>query len=83
LTCDTSGPASIKNMMQAMRAKFGANNLLTAAITADGSTGGKLDAADYGGAAQYIDWYDVMTYDYFGSWAAQGPTAPHSPLTSY
>lgn len=24
-----------------------------------------------------------MTYDYFGSWAAQGPTAPHSPLTSY
>ncbi|SCE28620.1 glycosyl hydrolase family 18 protein, partial [Streptomyces sp. DvalAA-19] len=83
LTCDTSGPASIKNMMQAMRAKFGPNNLLTAAITADGSNGGKLDAADYGGAAQYIDWYDVMTYDYFGSWSAQGPTAPHSPLTSY
>ncbi|WP_435972095.1 glycosyl hydrolase family 18 protein [Streptomyces sp. Qhu_M48] len=83
LTCDTSGPASIKNMMQAMRAKFGPNNLLTAAITADGSSGGKLDAADYGGAAQYINWYDVMTYDYFGSWAAQGPTAPHSPLTSY
>ncbi|MGW3436853.1 glycoside hydrolase family 18 protein, partial [Streptomyces bacillaris] len=83
LTCDNSGPASIKNMMQAMRAKFGPNNLLTAAITADGSNGGKLDAADYGGAAQYIDWYDVMTYDYFGSWSAQGPTAPHSPLTSY
>ncbi|MFD7964329.1 glycosyl hydrolase family 18 protein [Streptomyces zaomyceticus] len=83
LTCDTSGPASIKNMMQAMRAKFGPNNLLTAAITADGSNGGKLDAADYGGAAQYINWYDVMTYDYFGTWAAQGPTAPHSPLTSY
>ncbi|MFG2839947.1 glycosyl hydrolase family 18 protein [Streptomyces zaomyceticus] len=83
LTCDTSGPASIKNMMQAMRAKFGPNSLLTAAITADGSNGGKLDAADYGGAAQYINWYDVMTYDYFGTWAAQGPTAPHSPLTSY
>ncbi|MFC9792817.1 glycosyl hydrolase family 18 protein [Streptomyces sp. NPDC127584] len=83
LTCDTSGPASIKNMMQAMRAAFGPNNLLTAAITADGSNGGRLDAADYGGAAQYINWYDVMTYDYFGTWAAQGPTAPHSPLTSY
>ncbi|MEW2071193.1 glycosyl hydrolase family 18 protein, partial [Streptomyces sp. NPDC007346] len=83
LTCDTSGPAAIKNMMQAMRAKFGPDNLLTAAITADGSDGGKIDAADYGGAAQYIDWYDVMTYDYFGSWSAQGPTAPHSPLTSY
>jgi chitinase len=24
-----------------------------------------------------------MTYDYFGAWAATGPTAPHSPLTSY
>ncbi|CAM5449120.1 Chitinase 63 [Streptomyces badius] len=83
LTCDTSGPAAFKNMMQAMRAEFGPDNLLTAAITADGSNGGKLDAADYGGAAPYINWYDVMTYDYFGSWAAQGPTAPHSPLTSY
>lgn len=83
LSCDTSGPASFKNMMQAMRAKFGANNLVTAATTADGSDGGKIDAADYGGAAQYIDWYNVMTYDFFGAWAAQGPTAPHSPLNSY
>ncbi|MGW3405230.1 glycosyl hydrolase family 18 protein [Streptomyces zhihengii] len=83
LTCDTSGPASFKNMMQAMRAKFGANNLVTAATTADGSSGGKIDAADYGGAAQYIDWYNVMTYDFFGAWAAKGPTAPHSPLNSY
>jgi chitinase len=24
-----------------------------------------------------------MTYDYFGAFNAQGPTAPHSPLTSY
>ncbi|GMA87000.1 hypothetical protein GCM10025868_22500 [Angustibacter aerolatus] len=24
-----------------------------------------------------------MTYDYFGAFAPQGPTAPHSPLTSY
>ncbi|MGW1765293.1 glycoside hydrolase family 18 chitinase [Streptomyces sp. NPDC002073] len=83
LSCDTSGAASFKNMMQAMRAKFGANNLVTAAISADGSNGGKLDAADYAGAAQYIDFYNVMTYDFFGAWAAQGPTAPHSPLTAY
>ncbi|MFI6903121.1 glycosyl hydrolase family 18 protein [Nonomuraea sp. NPDC050394] len=83
LTCDTSGFASFKNVMQAVRARFGPNNLVTAAITADGTNGGKIDAADYGGAAQYVDWYNVMTYDFFGAWAAQGPTAPHSPLTSY
>ncbi|MER5930066.1 glycoside hydrolase family 18 chitinase [Streptomyces sp. NPDC002054] len=83
LSCDTSGPAAFKNMMQAMRARFGSNNLVTAAITADATNGGKIDAADYGGAAQYVDFYNVMTYDFFGAWAAQGPTAPHSPLTSY
>lgn len=83
LSCDTSGAAAFKNLMQATRTKFGANNLVTAAITADASSGGKIDAADYGGAAQYVDFYNVMTYDFFGAWAAQGPTAPHSPLTSY
>jgi len=83
LTCDTSGPAAFKNLMQALRAEFGPNYLVTAAITADGSDGGKIDAADYGGAAQYLDWYNVMTYDYFGAWDKTGPTAPHSPLTSY
>ncbi|MYS06170.1 chitinase [Streptomyces sp. SID6041] len=83
LSCDTSGAASFKNMMQAMRAKFGANYLVTAAVTADASTGGKIDAADYAGAAPYMNWFNVMTYDFFGGWAAQGPTAPHSPLTAY
>ncbi|MGW0422143.1 glycosyl hydrolase family 18 protein [Streptomyces sp. NPDC003015] len=83
LTCDTSGAAAFKNLLGALRSEFGPNYLVTAAITADGSAGGKLDAADYGGASQYIDWYNVMTYDYFGAFNAQGPTAPHSPLTSY
>ncbi|KAB8195935.1 chitinase [Nonomuraea phyllanthi] len=83
LTCDTSGPAAFRNVMSALRARFGSGNLVTAAITADGTSGGKIDAADYAGAAQYVDWYNVMTYDFFGAWDAQGPTAPHSPLTSY
>ncbi|MEU2434155.1 glycoside hydrolase family 18 protein, partial [Streptomyces sp. NPDC007861] len=83
LSCDTSGPAAFKNMMQAMRARFGANNLVTAAITADASSGGKIEKTDYAGAAQYSDWYNVMTYDFFGAFDADGPTAPHSPLTSY
>ncbi len=83
LTCDTSGYGSFKTLMQAVRARFGSGNLVTAAITADASAGGKIDKADYGGAAQYVNWYLPMTYDFFGAWAAQGPTAPHSPLTSY
>ncbi|GGP47908.1 glycoside hydrolase family 18 protein [Streptomyces melanogenes] len=83
LSCDTSGRAAFKNVMAALRAKFGSSNLVTAAITADASAGGKIEKADYAGAAQYVDWYNPMTYDFFGAWAAQGPTAPHSPLTSY
>ncbi|MER6469383.1 glycoside hydrolase family 18 chitinase [Streptomyces collinus] len=83
LSCDTSGAAAYKNVMAALRAKFGSKALVTSAVTADGSAGGKIEAADYAGAAQYVDWYNVMTYDFFGAWDAKGPTAPHSPLTSY
>ncbi|MGW2181635.1 glycoside hydrolase family 18 protein [Streptomyces sp. NPDC001732] len=83
LTCDTSGPDALKGLTSALRAKFGGDNLVTAAITADASDGGKIDATDYAGAAQSLDWYNVMTYDFFGAWDAKGPTAPHSPLTSY
>ncbi|MFJ6633297.1 glycosyl hydrolase family 18 protein [Streptomyces sp. NPDC091376] len=83
LSCDTSGPAAFKNMMQAMRARFGPNNLVTAAITADASSGGKIEKTDYAGASQHSDWFNVMTYDFFGAFDADGPTAPHSPLTSY
>ncbi|MCQ4206495.1 glycoside hydrolase family 18 protein [Streptomyces longispororuber] len=83
LSCDTSGRDAYKNLMGALRSKFGAGALVTSAIPADASDGGKLDAADYAGAAQYVDWYNPMTYDFFGAWDAQGPTAPHSPLTSY
>ncbi|MDW5323006.1 glycosyl hydrolase family 18 protein [Plantactinospora sp. KLBMP9567] len=83
LTCDASGPNSFKNLISALRGRFGSSNLVTAAITADGSNGGKIDAADYAGAINNLNWLMPMTYDYFGAFAAQGPTAPHSPLTSY
>jgi len=82
-TCDTSGREAFKNVMAALRSKFGSGSLVTAAITADATSGGKIDAANYAGAAQYVDWYNPMTYDYFGAWDAAGPTAPHSPLNSY
>ncbi|MFD8570885.1 glycosyl hydrolase family 18 protein [Streptomyces sp. NPDC059639] len=83
LSCDTSGQDALKKLTTALRAKFGSSNLVTAAITADGSAGGKIEKNDYAGAAQPLDWYNVMTYDFFGAWDAKGPTAPHSPLTSY
>jgi chitinase len=83
LVCDTSGRESFKNVLAALRNRFGNHELITAAITADASSGGKIDAADYAGAAKYVDWYNPMTYDFFGAWAGTGPTAPHSPLTSY
>jgi chitinase len=81
--CDASGPAAFKNVISALRTRFGSSALVTAAITADGSTGGNMDKADYAGGAQYLDWIMPMTYDYFGAFTPNGPTAPHSPLTSY
>jgi chitinase len=83
LQCDTSGPNAFKNVISALRTRFGSSALVTAAITADGSAGGKIDATDYAGAAGNLNWFMPMTYDYFGAFNAQGPTAPHSPLYSY
>ncbi|WP_433312337.1 glycosyl hydrolase family 18 protein [Micromonospora chersina] len=83
LQCDGSGPNAFKNVVSALRSKFGSSALVTAAITADGSNGGKIDATDYAGATPYLNWLMPMTYDYFGAFNAQGPTAPHSPLYSY
>jgi chitinase len=83
LTCDASGQAGFRNLIAALRTRFGSSALVTAAITADGSNGGKMDAADYAGAAGNLNWIMPMTYDYFGAFTPAGPTAPHSPLTSY
>ncbi len=83
LQCDSSGPAAFKNLMAALRSRFGASALVTAAVTGDGSNGGKLDVTDYAAAVPYLDWISPMTYDYFGAFSPNGPTAPHSPLTAY
>jgi chitinase len=84
LSCDSSGPDAFGNVMKALRAKFGSNALLTAAITADGSNGGKMDATKYGQAFRDAKMNKIfpMTYDYFGAFSPQGPTAPHSPLNN-
>ena len=82
LTCDSSGSGAYPALMSALRQRFG-NQLVTSAITADGNPGGKIDVGGYDQAAQYVDFYMVMTYDYFGAWAPGGPTAPNAPLTNY
>ncbi|MDM7832330.1 glycosyl hydrolase family 18 protein [Cellulomonas edaphi] len=83
LSCDTSGPQAFDKVITALRNKFGSSFLVTAAITADGSNGGKIDATDYATAATKLSWIMPMTYDYFGAFNPQGPTAPNAPLTSY
>ncbi|MEV4623937.1 glycosyl hydrolase family 18 protein [Asanoa sp. NPDC049573] len=79
-TCDTSGPGALARLTGALRAAFGPDRLVTAAVTGDASTAGK---ADYARAVAPLDWAMVMTYDYFGTGSPKGPTAPHSPLTGY
>jgi chitinase len=83
LSCDASGPASYNNVITALRNRFGSGSLITSAISADGTNGGKLDVADYASGIAKLNLVFPMTYDYFGAFAPQGPTAPHSPLTSY
>ncbi len=82
LSCDASGFAAFRTLMSAVRSRF-SGQIVSAAITADGTPGGKLEKADYAGAASSVDYYLMMTYDYFGAWAPSGPTAPHAPGCGY
>ncbi len=79
-TCDRSGPGALTAVVSALRARFGADALVTAAVTADV---GKIAATDYAGAAAHLDWVMAMTYDYFGTGAGKGPTAAHAALRAY
>jgi chitinase len=88
LTCDTSGPGALAGLTGALRSALGPAAVVSAAVTGDA---GKLDKGGYAGAAKSVDWLSAMTYDYFGTAGdgdgtgpgAEGPTAPHSPLTAY
>jgi chitinase len=81
--CDASGFDAYRELIEAVRARFGPENLVVGAIPGDATEGGPLDAADYAGAAPFVDWYMVLTFDYFGPWEPGIPTAASSPLTSY
>ncbi|MFF0447523.1 glycoside hydrolase family 18 protein [Streptomyces sp. NPDC004609] len=76
------GRKSLRKLMSAMRAEFD-DDLVTATITADAAPGGGIDAADHEGAADHVDWFNVMTYGLYHTSHTRGPTAPHSPLRAY
>ena len=80
LVCDKSGPGALAALVTALRAELGPQPLITAAVPGDL---GKLAATDYAAAAREASWLSAMTYDFFGTGAGSGPTAPHSPLTAY
>jgi chitinase len=81
--CDHSGFDAYRELIGAVRARFGPDDLVVGAIPGEAVGGGPLDAADYAGAAPFVDWYMLGTYDYFGPWEPGIPTAANSPLTSY
>ena len=84
LTCDTSGFAAFKNLMSALRgavrrrATWSPPRSRRTAPTAARSTPPTTAARRSTSTGT-----TSMTYDYFGAFDADGPTAPHSPLTSY
>ncbi len=73
---DAAGYTAI---LAALRQQFG-TDLVTSAVPASPS---RIAVGGYGNAAAYVDWFNVMAYDYFGTWAPNGPTAAHSSLTAY
>lgn len=70
-------------MLQEFRRQLnaaGSGYLLTIAAPAGYD---KINVIDWGAAQASLDWINLMSYDFFGAWAATGPTAFHSPLYSW
>ncbi|MCM2389745.1 glycosyl hydrolase family 18 protein [Streptomyces albipurpureus] len=82
--CDTGGHTALKTLAQASRTALGDNKLLTATI--HGTPGRVFEGADYAGAAPYLDWINVKSYDYYtptsGS-QGRGTAFLHSTLYGY
>ncbi|GLS04450.1 hypothetical protein GCM10007860_15970 [Chitiniphilus shinanonensis] len=75
---NTVSPADTRNftlLMQEFRTQLDALNdghkLLTAAM---GAGKDKIDLTEPAEYSKYLDWINIMSYDYNGTWAAQGPT---------
>jgi chitinase len=72
--------AAFRAELNTVCASLGKTCLLTIAAPAGVDKIAKIQTASI---HQYLDTINVMTYDFFGAWEAQGPTAPHSPLFQY
>ena len=73
------GPAdkvNFVNLLSALRTKFGTKYLITSAMSANGYYIGNV--YDIPAINRYLDFYNVMTYDFHGSW--ENFVACNSPL---
>ncbi len=64
-------------LLREFRRQLGRHHLLTAALPADPAKAAKLEVARI---TRTLDFMNLMTYDYRGAWAAQGPTNFHANL---
>jgi len=69
--------AEFRRQLDILGQTNGRRYYLTAAI---GSGVDKIRNTEPAVYAQYMDWINVMTYDFFGAWDATGPTNFHSHL---
>jgi chitinase len=66
-----------RTQLDALQATSSQEYLLTAAVLTGDDHVIQTDPASY---STYLNWVNVMAYDYQGAWAATGPTSHHSQL---
>ncbi|GAA5938900.1 hypothetical protein JCM1841_000846 [Sporobolomyces salmonicolor] len=80
--CNTDRPKDYKNLLnllKILRTSLGSSKLITAAVSTTGIVGADGNVmGDMSPYAQYVDYLNLMTYDFSGAWSAT--TGPLSPL---
>lgn len=76
-------PANFVALMQEFRAQLDAYQPGLLLTIAAGAGEDKISPIDWSAVAPSLDFINLMTYDFFGAWAATGPAAMHSALYSW